>query len=107
MPVITLELTEQQLDALYEGLSSNSNPSVRKKCLTVYLRAKGYPRDTVADIARVDPDTVTHHVKNYADGGLEGLLKDRYRQPESQLEPHAAELKALFKKKPPTRSTKR
>jgi hypothetical protein len=107
MPVITLELTEQQLDELYEGLSSNSNSSARKKCLTVYLRAKGYPRDTVADIARVDPDTVTHHVKSYVDGGLEGLLKDRYHQPKSQLEPYAEELKALFKKKHPTRSTKR
>lgn len=108
MPVITLELTEQQLDALYEGLSSNGNPSARKKCLTVYLRAKGYARDTVADITRIDPDTVTHYVKSYAEGGLEGLLKNRYRQPESQLEAHAAELKALFKKKKPhTRSTRR
>jgi transposase len=107
MPVITLELTAQHLDELYEGLSSNDNPSARKKCLTVYLRAKGYLRDAIADIARVHPDTVTNDVQNYADSGLEGLLKDNYRQPKSQLEPHVAELKALFKKKPPTRSTKR
>jgi len=99
--MITLELTAQQLDALFEGLSSNDKPSARKKCLTVYLRAKGYPCGAIADIARIDPDTVTNHVKSYADGGLEGLLKDRHRQPESQLEPHAAELKALFKKSPP------
>lgn len=105
--MITLELTEHQLDELYEGLSSNSNPFARKKCLTVYLRAKGYPREAIADIARVDPDTVTNHVKSYTDGGLQGLLKNHYRQPESQLEPHAAELKALFKKKHPTRSTRR
>jgi hypothetical protein len=105
--MITLELTAQQLDKLYDGLSSNSNPSARKKCLTVYLRAKGYPREAIADITRIDPDTVTHYVKSYAEGDLEGLLKDRYRQPESQLEPHAAELDALFKKKPRTRSTKR
>lgn len=99
--MITLELSEQQLDELYEGLSSNGHPSARKRCLTVYLRAKGYPRETVADIARVDPDTVTHHVKSYADGGLQSLLKDRYRQPESQLEPYAEDLKAVFKKKTP------
>lgn len=105
--MITLELTAQQLDELYEGLSSNRNPSARKKCLTVYLRAKGYPREAIADIARVDPDTVTNHVKSYADGGLQGLLNGHYRQPESQLKPHAAKLEALFKKKHPTRSTKR
>jgi transposase len=105
--MITLELTAQHLDELYDGLSSNSNPSARKKCLAVYLRAKGYPREAIADIARIDPGTVTNHVKSYAEGGLEGLPKDRHHQPESQLEPHAAELKALFKKKPPTRSTRR
>ncbi len=60
------------LNALFEGLPSNENPSARKKCLALYLRAKGYARDTVADIARIDPDTVTNHVKNYADGGLKG-----------------------------------
>jgi hypothetical protein len=107
MPVITLELTEKQLDELYEELSSNGNPSARKKCLTVYLRAKGYPRDAIADIARVDPDTVTHHVKSYADGGLQGLLKDSYHPPKGQLEPYAGQLKELFEKKHPTRSTKR
>ena len=107
MPMIILELTVQQLDELYDGLSSNSNPSARKKCLTVYLRAKGYPREAIADIARINPDTVTNHVKSYAEGGLEGLLKDRYHHPESQLEPHKAELKALLEKKRRTRSTRR
>lgn len=54
--MITLELTGQQLDELYDGLSSNGNPSARKKCLAVYLRAKGYPREAIADITRGDPD---------------------------------------------------
>lgn len=107
MPMITLELTEKQLDELYDGMSSNDTLSGRKRCLIVYLRAKGYPRDVVADIARADPDTVTNHVKRYADGGLQGLLKDNYRPPKSQLEAYAGELKELFEKKRRTRSTKR
>ena len=60
--MITLELTEQQLDELYDGMSSNDSASNRKRCLIVYLRAKRYPREVVADIARVDPDSVTHYV---------------------------------------------
>ena len=105
--MITLELTEKELDELYEGMSSNEIPSGRKRCLIVYLRAKGYPRDTVADIARVNPDSVTHYVKKYLDDGLQGLLKDNYRSPKSQLEAHAVELKELFKKKHRTPSIKR
>ena len=106
--MITLELTEKQLDEIYDGMSSNDTLSGRKRCLIVYLRAKGYPRDAVADIARVDPDSVTTYVKKYIDGGLQSLLKDNYRSPKSQLEAHAGELKDLFeKKKHRTRSTKR
>lgn len=52
----------------------------------------------VADIARVDPDSVTNYVKRYIDGGLQGLLKDNYLSPKSQLEAHAGELKELFEK---------
>ena len=105
--MITLELTEQQLDELYDGMSSNDSASNRKRCLIVYLRAKRYLREVVADIARVDPDSVTHYVKKYIDGGLQGLLKDNYRSPKSQLETYAVELKELFEKKHRTRSTKR
>lgn len=107
MPMITLKLTEKQLDELYDGMSSNDTPSGRKRCLIVYLRAKCYPRDVVADIARVDLDSVTNYVKRYIEGGLQGLLKDNYRPPKSQLEAHTEELKKLFEKKHRTRSTKR
>jgi hypothetical protein len=56
--MITLKLSEKQLDDLYEGMSSNANPRARKKCLIVYLRAKGHPCHEIADIVRVDEDTV-------------------------------------------------
>ena len=34
--MITLKLSEKQLDDLYEEMSSNDNLRVRKKCLIVY-----------------------------------------------------------------------
>ena len=101
MPVINLKLTEVQLTELYEGMSSLDTPTARKKCLAVYLRAKGYSRDAIADIARIDPDTVTHYVKKYANSGLKGLLENNYHKPESRLEPYKEQLKALFDKTPP------
>jgi len=73
----------------------------RKKCLIIYLRAKGYSRCEIADIARVDEDTVTNHVKIFADSGLQGLLKANYYKPKSQLEPYVEQLKKLFEKNPP------
>jgi|GEM_PF-4040260 len=97
--MMTLEVTEQQLDELYDGMSSNDTPSGRKRCLIVYLRAKCYPRVVVADIARIDLNSVTHYVKRYIEGGLQGLLKDNYRSPKSQSEAHTEELKKTVRKK--------
>ena len=99
--MIILELTEKQLDELYDEMLSNTSSLARKKCLIIYLRAKGYSRCEIADIARVDEDTVTNHVKIFADSGLSGLLKANYYQPKSQLEPYVEQLKKLFEQNPP------
>jgi transposase len=80
---------------------SNADPRARKKCLIVYLRATGRPCHEIEDIARVDEDTVTNAVKKYVKSDLAGLLKENYRKPKSQLEPHNERLKALFEKQPP------
>ncbi len=99
--MITLKLSEKQLDDLYEEIFSNADPRARKKCLIVYLRAKGRPCHEIADFGRVDKDTATNAVKKYIEGGLAGLQKENYRKPESQLEPHNEGLRALFEKQPP------
>lgn len=90
-----------QLDELFSEMILNTNSRVRKKCLVVYLRKKGYQRQEIAEIARIDEDTVTNYTKKYDESGLQGLLEENYRQPKSQLEPYTEQLKELFKKQVP------
>jgi transposase len=99
--MIILKLNEKQLDDLYKEMFSNPEPRARKRCLIVYLRAKGHPCYEIADIVRVDEDTVINTVKKYVEGDLAGLLKENYRKPKSQLEPHNERLRTLFEKQPP------
>jgi transposase len=94
-------MTEKQLDELFPEMTLNPNPRVRKKCLVVYLRKKGYLREEVAELLRIDEDTVTHYTKKYDESGLQGLLEENYHQPKSQLEPYTEQLKELFKKQVP------
>jgi transposase len=94
-------MTEKQLDELFPEMTLNPNPRVRKKCLVVYLRKKGYLREEVAELLRIDEDTVTHYTKKYDESGLQGLLEQNYHQPKSQLEPYTEQLKELFKKQVP------
>ena len=96
-----LKPTQQQLDDLYEEMMSNPEQRARTKCIVVYLRALGKSRREIAEIVRIDEDSVTNYVKKYLKGGLEGLLEENYRKPKSQLDPHVEALKKLFEAKPP------
>ena len=94
-------MTEKQLDELFPEMTLNTNSRVRKKCLVVYLRKKGYRREEVAELLRIDEDTVTNYTKKYDESGLQGLLEQNYHQPKSQLEPYTEQLKELFKNQVP------
>jgi len=94
-------MTEKQLDELFPEMTLNKNSRARKKCLVVYLRKKGYQREEVAELLRIDEDTVTNYTKKYDESGLQGLLEENYHHPKSQLEPYTEQLKELFKNQAP------
>jgi transposase len=99
--MIELNLNEAQLNELHKEASENPCVRARRKCWVVYLRGMGYMCRQVAEVVRVDADTVTQYARKYSDGGLPGLLAEDYRQPAGQLDGHAEHLKALFGKQPP------
>ncbi len=74
-------MTDKQLDELFHEMILNANPRVRKKCLVVYFRKKGYRREEVAELLRIDEDTVTNYTKKYDESGLAGLLEENYHHP--------------------------
>jgi transposase len=99
--MIDLDLTEKQLDELHKEASENPNARARKKCWVVYLRGKGFAHREIADVVRVDGDTVTDYVRKYRDGGLPMLLAEDYRKQRGRLDAHAERLKKVFKDQPP------
>mgnify|MGYP003412126683 CR=1 FL=1 len=74
-------MIEKQLDELFSEMTLNTNSRLRKKCLVVYLRKNGYRREAVAEIARIEADTVTHYTKTYDESGLAGLLEESQKPP--------------------------
>lgn len=99
--MIDLNLTEKQLGELHKEASENPNARARKKCWVVYLRGKGFAHREVADVVRVDGDTVTDYVRKYRDGGLPMLLAEAYHKGDGQLDDHADRLKKVFENNPP------
>ena len=99
--MIDLELTEEQLDELHKEASENPGARARKKCWVVCLKGKGYAHREIADVVRVDEDTVTGYLRKYRDGGLPGLLAENYRKGRGRLDAHAERLKKVFEDNPP------
>lgn len=99
--MIELNLTETQLDELHQEASHNPCARARRKCWVVYLRGKGFACREIADLVRVDTDTVTGYVRKYLDGGLSGLLAEHYRKPSGRLDDQVERLKEVFEKQPP------
>ena len=99
--MIDLKLTAAPLDELHKEASENPRARARRKCWVVYLRGKGYACQEIADVVRVDADTVTAYARKSRDGGLPGLLAEDYRRPDGRLDGHAERLRELFKQRPP------
>ena len=99
--MIDLELTKEQLDELHKEATENPCVRARKKCWVVYLKGKGYAHKEIADVVRVDEDTVTEYLRKYRDGGLPRLLAEDYRKGSGRLDAHSERLKKIFEDTPP------
>jgi hypothetical protein len=94
-------MIEKQLDELFSEMTLNTKSRIRTKCFVVYLRKKGFRREEVAELLRIDEDTVTNYTKKYDGSGLSVLLEENYHQPKSQLDPYTEQLKKLFNNQVP------
>ncbi len=99
--MIKLNLSDEQLSELHGEAMKNVCPRARKKCWVVYLRGKGFSNVVIADLVKVDVDSVTNYVKKYQAGGLPLLLKEDYRKPKGRMDDYQEQLKRLFKAHPP------
>lgn len=99
--MISIKFTQEILDTLYNYMMTCPEERTRKKCMVLYLIGQDVLHKEIAAQVRVDPDTVTNYLKQYAQNGLEELLEDNYRTCTHQLEPYIAKLTKIFEEKPP------
>ena len=97
----SLNLTEEQLNTVFQNMSSHANKRVRQKCMVIYFKAHRYANKEIAKLLRIDEDSVTNYVKKYLQYGLEALIEENPYRPQSQLEPFREQLIKLFENTPP------
>ena len=63
----------------------------------LYLKSTGMPHREICRICRISKTTLAAYLKQYRDGGLEGLKILRYKGQPSRLLDHKDSLEAYFK----------
>jgi transposase len=96
--MISLTVSENELADLEEALDS---PEVcersKKKLLVITMHLEGAPHEFIARCLRISSGTLASYLKEYRDGGLPGVLENRYYKPSSSLEPFISCIKCSFK----------
>ena len=99
--MVNIAFTEEDIDRLYEEQLSHERQSARKKLLAVYLKSIGVEHAMICKICRVSWPTMLSYIKEYIDGGIEGLTQNLHIGHPSALNAYSQEIKAAFESDPP------
>ena len=99
--MLKIDFTEKAIDELYRQFMEHPSGPIKKKLHVVYLKAQGLAHNEIERIARTSADSVTRHLKEYADGGLDALGVSRTHRPVSSLQPYQKQIKSHFLNQPP------
>lgn len=87
--MIPLDVTDEQIQALRYERFHHPHPRVQKKMEVVFLRASGL---SVADVCRltdVSPNTYRAYLRDFLQGGVDGLKRFECAGTVSDLDAHA------------------
>jgi transposase len=102
--VIQLEFTQAQIDALETERYTHPDPKVQRKLETLYLKSLDLPHHQIRRICRLSEPALVRYLRTYAQEGLAGLKRNRYRGQPSVLGPQAQSLEAYLRQHPPANS---
>jgi len=99
--MIRIEFTEEEIAAIDYERFNHPHPRVQRKMETVWLKAKGVPHKEIARLTGFSSTTVTQHLREYKDGGIEALKTMSFFKPKSKLDTYQQIIEIEFLKNPP------
>ena len=99
--MLTIHLTKAELQTVNRDRFHYPCPIVQKRCHTLYLKAKHYSHQQIAEILDIHPNSVTNYLKLYLNGGMDRIKQVNYGTNTSELESHQSSLEEAFRQHPP------
>jgi len=95
--MIRVEFSAEVIKNLDYERYHHPSPKVQKKMEVLYLKSKGMAHNEIRRICQISKTTLATYLKQYRDGGLEGLKQLSYKGQPSALHEHRTTLEAYFK----------
>ena len=103
---IKIEFTPEAIDELEYERYHHPHPKVQRKMESVYLKSQGLEHQEIRRLCRIaSKTTLTTYLKQYQEGGIEGLKQLNYQGQANELLGHAPTLEEEFKVRPPRSTT--
>jgi transposase len=100
--MINIEFTEKEKQALHYERYHHPHPKVQRKMEVLWLKSQGENHKKIAQLTGMTINTVTNHIKEYKDGGIERLKQLQYHPAGSELDKHIQSIEGDFKQRPPS-----
>ena len=99
--MLKIQFTSTDVEALrYERLH-HPHPRVQQKMWTVWLKAQGLRYNKICQLAGISENTLRSYLRDFLEGGVQGLKKLSFYRPTSALDDHRESLEAFFRQHPP------
>ena len=99
--MIQIRFSAEAKNQLAHEREHHPDRMVRRKMNVLCLKSCDMGHHAISLLANVSDSTVTRYLKEYKDGGIEGLKRKHYRPPVSELNKHKEKIEADFTTCPP------
>ena len=76
--MITIEFTQEEIDALEYERYHHPDPKVQKRMEVLYLKGQGLKHKEMCRLCRISRTTLVTYLEKYRDGGIERLKEFKY-----------------------------
>lgn len=95
--MIRVEFSPEIIEKLDYERYHHPSPQVQKKMEVLYLKGRQISHKEICRICRISRTTLATYLKQYRDGGLDGLKQFSYKGQPSALNEHMPTLEAYFR----------
>jgi len=99
--MIQIAFSADDIEKLNHERYHHPHPKVQKKMEVLYLKSRGLPHKEILRLSQISESTLTIYLKQYIEGGIDGLKKLGYKGKPNELMAHADTLEQYFKENPP------